>query len=308
MSHGVRRRILLTSVVCIAVAAVALIWGSALKRQSDAYLAASEADIWTVSADSASRTAEVPDFRGGSISPGGDVPSVPGDASGVVITLSEDSNGQLGYAFSTASAAGLSVSDGAPTPEAEISRLHREGLRVLGFFSVQCLNDAYRSDPSAEALRRGVELSLLTSAAQAGIDELLLLDVPYGDDDADGRTLEFLNDLNRLTADCGTLLGVALPANAFVRVEGETTPNAYALDEDELNTAQYTGWRTPGRMLSACDFLALDARLSDTDSVGELLRGFRYAYERYALRLLLADSASSALADSHGMSRQILLL
>lgn len=306
LSRDVRRRILLTAAVCLAVAAVALVWGSALKRRSDAYHAGLEADVWTVATDAPLRQTAVPDFRGGAISPGGDLPELPSDASGAVITLSENADGQLGYAFSTATTAGLTVAEGAPTPESEVGRLHRAGLRVLGVFRVQCLDEVYRADAAAAVLRRGVELSLLTAAAQAGVDEILLLGVPCGDDEADARALDFLRELKQLLADSGTALGVALTADAFVRVEGETVPDAFAQDGAESGVAQYTGWRTPGRMLSACDFLALDLRTADAETAGELLRGFRFTYARYALRLLVADSAVSGIADTHGMRRQIL--
>ena len=58
-------------------------------------------------------------------------------------------------------------------------------------------------------------------------------------------------------------------------------------------------------MLSVCDYLALDLRTADSDSARELLRGFRFTYARYALRLLVADAAVSETADAHGMRRQI---
>ena len=281
VSRNVRRRAVVTVAVCLAVVAVALIWGSALKRRSDAYHAGLEADAWTASTQAALRQITVPDFRGGAISPGGELPGLPADASGAVVTLSENPDGQLGYAFPTA------------------------GLRVLGIFRVQCLDDVYRADPAAAILRRGVELSLLTSAARAGIDELLLLGIPCGNDDADTRALDFLRELKQLLADSGTALGVALPADAFVRAEGETVPDAFAQDSTGAGIVQYTGWRTPGRMLSVCDYLALDLRTADSDSAGELLRGFRFTYARYALRLLVADAAVSETADAHGMRRQI---
>lgn len=305
VSRNVRRRAAVTVVVCLAVVAVALIWGSALKRRSDAYHAGLEADAWTASTQAALRQITVPDFRGGAISPGGELPRLPADASGAVVTLSENPDGHLGYAFPTAATAGLTVAEGAPTPEAEVGRLHRAGLRVLGIFRVQCLDDVYRADPAAAVLRRGVELSLLTSAARAGIDELLLLGIPCGNDDADARALDFLRELKQLLADSGTALGVALPADAFVRAEGETVPDAFAQDSTGAGIVQYTGWRTPGRMLSVCDYLALDLRTADSDSAGELLRGFRFTYARYALRLLVADAAVSETADAHGMRRQI---
>ena len=295
VSRNVRRRAVVTVAVCLAVVAVALIWGSALKRRSDAYRAGLEADAWTASTQAALRQITVPDFRGGAIPPDGELPGLPADASGAVVTLSENPDGQLGYAFPTAATAGLTVAEGAPTPEAEVGRLHRAGLRVLGIFRVQCLDDVYRADPAAAVLRRGVELSLLTSAARAGVDELLLLGIPCGNDDADARALDFLRELKQLLADSGTALGVALPADAFVRAE----------DSTGAGIVQYTGWRTPGRMLSVCDYLALDLRTADSDSAGELLRGFRFTYARYALRLLVADAAVSETADAHGMRRQI---
>ena len=45
-------------------------------------------------------------------------------------------------------------------------------------------------------------------------------------------------------------------------------PDAFAQDSTGAGIVQYTGWRTPGRMLSVCDYLALDLRTADSDSAG----------------------------------------
>ena len=99
-------------------------------------------------------------FPRGAISPGGELPGLPADASGAVVTLSENPDGQLGYAFPHRRDRRIDCRRRLPTPEAEVGRLHRAGLRVLGIFRVQCTDDVYRADPAAAVLRRGVELSL----------------------------------------------------------------------------------------------------------------------------------------------------
>ena len=306
ISHETWRRILLSLLTAAMVIAVALTWGTVLKHRSDEYHAAQANDVWTVGDEKPLVRVDVPEFRGGSLSSDGSVSDFPTDANGAVISLSENADGLYNYVSQTTSSVGLAVVAGAPTLSAEIDRLHKAGLRVLGIFEVQCLNSLYLADPAAAVLRRGIEQSLLAAASQAGIDEILLTGIPCGNTSDDARAVAFLSEVRQLLADSGTALGVALLTETFVREEGETAPDLYEQDAAGEGAPLYTGWRTPGRILSACDYLTLDLRgLSPTDA-GEILRGFRFAYVRYSLRLLLSDADTSAYADAHGMQRQVI--
>ena len=305
ISRETWRRILLSLLTTALVIAAALTWGTVLKHRSDEYHAAQIHDVWTVGNENPLIRVDVPDFRGGSLSPDGNVSDTLTDSNGVVISLSENTEGMYNYVSQTTSAAGLAVVGGAPALSSEIDRLHKTGLRVLGIFEVQCLNPLYLADPAAAVLRRGIEQSLLAAASQAGIDEILLTGIPCGDTSNDARAVAFLSEVRQQLADNGTALGVALLTETFVREEGETTSDLYAQDGTEAGIPQYTGWRTPGRILSACDYLTLDLREVSTPDAKEMLRGFRFAYVRYSLRLLLSDGETAAYADEHGMRRLI---
>lgn len=308
ISRDTWRRILLCLLTAAFVIAVALMWGTVLKRRSDRHHSALVNDLWTVGNERPLVRVDVPDFRGGTILSDGSVSDIPTDSNGVAIFLSENAEGMYNYVSQTTSAAGLAVVGGAPTLSSEVDRLHRAGLRVLGIFEVQCLNSLYLADPTAAVLRRGIEQSLLAAASQAGIDEILLTGIPCGNTSEDTRAVAFLSEVRQLLADSGTALGVALPTEVFVREEGETTPNLYAQDATEEGISQYTGWLTPGRMLSVCDYLTVDLRESSARDAEEILRGFRFAYVRYSLRLLVSDADTSSYADAHGMRRQIIYM
>lgn len=307
-SPGFWRRVLLIAGGCILTVAVALCWGSALKRRSDAHREAELAGNWTAETGASLPQVNAPEVRGLLVEPGGRPGNTLRNADSAILWLSEDENGLLLYATAPAEAAGQAVAQGAPTLKSEISRLHGAGRRVIGLFEVQCLSG--QEGASATALRRGLELSLLTSAAEAGADELLLIGCPWGTDEADARSLTLLRELKALLAEVApsVVLGVALPADAFRRTEGETLPAALSDSSDASDTAQpaYNGWLTPGRFLSVCDCLALDIRTLSIDKADDLLRGFRTSYARYGLRLLITDTAISELADSRGMRRQLL--
>lgn len=292
--------------ICLLTVVVALVWGTILKRRSDRYRAAQLAGDWEADTSAPLPQAEAVELRGGRIAPGGTLPETPADATCVCIRLSENANGRLDYALSGSPDVGLEVEPGAPTLVAEVERLHRQGMRVIGLFEVQCLNEAYRSDPAAAVLRRGVEQSLLLSAAGAGVDELLLLGCPCSEGTED-TVLSFLGETRQLLAETAPelVLGVVLPVEAFVRVEGETVPDLYGEETDSDGVLQYTGWRTPGRYLSVCDRLVVDLRAVSVEEADTQLRGFRHSYAHWNLTLLVGDTTVSELADLRGMRRQL---
>lgn len=305
---GFWRRVFLVGGIGIVTIAIALLWGSALKRRSDEHRASQIAGEWTAETVEPLPQISVPDVRGQRVEPGGTTGSTLADTDSALVWLSQDENGRLWYRTNTAETAGQTIAEDAPGLASEISRLHGAGLRVIGLFEVKCLNQT--ENTSGSALRRGLELSLLTAAAEAGADELLLIGCPWGTDDNDTRSLAFLHDLKELLAEAAptAAVGVALPPDAFQRTEDETLPAALTDGTDETDDdplPAYNGWQTPGRFLSVCDYLALDIRTVAVNEADDLLRGFRFSYNRYGLRLLISDADVSELADERGMRRQL---
>ena len=56
-------------------------------------------------------------------------------------------------------------------------------------------------------------------------------------------------------------------------------------------------------MLTVCDYLALDLREYDAVSAEAVLKNIRYAYARYALRLLCGDPSVTEETEQHGFTR-----
>lgn len=302
------KQLLIAAVVCAAVIAAAVIIGSVLRKRSDEIRARREADAWTLADEErTARDAAVPDFRGSALQPGGSltmIASVSRD-NGVTIDLSVGSDGSFAYALPMAASAGLTVPDDAISLVSEVQRLHTAGLRVMGVFRVRCLDVSYAADPALSAYRRGIELSLLTACASAGVDELLLVGLPAGTDTGDAQALAFLDELRPLlsSADHTPLVGVSLPPAAFaLRPEEAGSADVTALPSADV---LYGGSLTPGRMSLGCDFLAMDLRGLAPDAAGELLADIRYAYARFSLHLLYtADNVDfEAIAVKHGFTR-----
>ena len=305
---GAFRPLIILCVVAVLTVTVALIWGSALKRRSDAYRESVEPDAWTLGEEvPALPSLTVSDFRGVSLSPGQSVDGVTaaGKYSGVVLTLSPDASGCLPYRLPLAEGSALTTAEGAPALESEVSRLHRAGLTVAGVFTVRCLGSDYTADPALAAYQRGLELGLLVNIANAGVDDILLVGLPYGNDNADARTLNFLTDLKQSLgyADHQPAIGVAMGPDGFAARPEEVTENSDASPESESNGQLYAGRLTPGRMLTVCDYLALDLRGYEAVSAEAVLKNIRYAYARYALRLLCDDPTVTEEAEQHGFTR-----
>lgn len=308
-SQGVWRRVLLIVTAALLTVILALVIGSSLKRRSDDYRAAQAAGEWTAETSAPLPQVTAGALRGSYVRPDGETPQAISGATCAVLRLSENPDGRLDYILPETLQTGLEAAPDAPSLAAEVSRLHGRGLRVVGLFEVQCLQEPYLSGAAQAVLRRGVEQSLLLSAAEAGVDELLLLGCPQEESAITARVLPFLQELKGQLAECApaTALGVAMPPDAFVRIEGETAPAVYGDDPSEEGIPQYTGWRVPGQLLSVCDRVVVDLRGTAADGTDALLRGFRHSYARWGLTLLLSDTAVSELADSRGMTNQLLV-
>lgn len=308
-SQGLWWRVLPILAAALLTILLALIIGSSLKRRSDNYHAAQAAGKWTADTSTPLPQVTADALRGSYVRPDGETPQTISRATCAVLRLSENTDGRLDYILPETLQTGLETEANAPSLAAEVSRLHGKGLRVVGVFEVQCLNEPYLSGAAQAVLRRGVEQSLLLSAAEAGVDELLLLGCPQEESAITARVLPFLEELKERLAECApaTALGVAMPPEAFVRIEGETAPAVYGEDPSEEGIPQYTGWRVPGQLLSVCDRLVLDVRGTAVEGADTLLCGFRHSYSRWGLTLLLSDRTVSELADRRGMTNQLLV-
>lgn len=308
-SQGLWRRVLPILTAALLTVILALVIGNSLLRRSDDYHAAQAAGEWTADTSAPLPQVTAGALRGSYVRPDGETPQTIGGATCAVLRLSENPDGRLDYILPEVLQTGLETETNAPSLAAEVSRLHSKGLRVVGVFEVQCLNEPYLSGAPQAVLRRGVEQSLLLSAAEAGVDELLLLGCPQEESAITARVLPFLQELKEQLTECApaTALGVAMPPEAFVRIEGETAPAVYGEDTSEEGIPQYTGWRVPGQLLSVCDRLVVDLRGTAVEGADTLLCGFRHSYARWGLTLLLSDTAVSELADIRGMTNQLLV-
>ncbi len=278
----------------VAVIVLALIWGNALKEQSDAYRAAAEAGEWTVEPETATDTpATVPDMHLLEIKPEGNVGDIILENShdGVLLPL-QDAAGTVHYLSDTAAAAGVALAEGAVSLADDVARVSRRDLYVAGIFHVRF----FEADGlAAQTYRRGLEAALLYEYAASGIDALLLVGLPVGDDAGDALTVAFLEELNALfsTLPDPPAVGVALPLSAL---EGEP---------DESGQAAYVGQLSPARVAAKADFLALDLRDFSAEEIDGVLPRLSYAYTRHHL-WMMTDRGSDGISDdliSHGFTR-----
>lgn len=290
-----------------AVVAVALVWGNYLKAESDAYRQQMELGEWTLDPEvPPAIPVTVPDIRAVAIKPEGNVGDIliAGDCQGVIMTLNAE-DGTLLYSSAIGAQAGMTVHAEAISPADDVARVSKRGLRVICAFTVTWHR---AEDAAARTYLRGLELALLREYAEAGMNDLLLFGLPAGNDESDAVAVAFLQDLRALLADLPIppAVGVALPLEAFssdgtdIPAEDGTVPGLPA-DTPPL----YAGNVTPARLLTACDFLAADMRTLPPDGVAEVLPHIRYAYVRYALRLLVDKNTPEAAEEalSHGFER-----
>ena len=286
-------RLLAILLAVIGVVIAALIWGNILKRQSDAYRAAAEEDAWTLSPDAQADlpTATVPAIRAYEIAPEGNVGDIViGGAHGGVILPLRDSDGTLYYRAEAASRAGITGNTVSLTED--VARIVRRDLRVIGVFHVTCFGE---ESASMQTYVRGLELSLLCEYAASGIDDILLVGLPCGDNASDALSVTFLEELKSL---CSPLpkapaIGVALSLSSL---EGKT---------DEGGKPLYAGDISPARLARASDYLALDLRYRSTEEIDDLLPNLAYAYGRHGLRMMVDKKSPTAKDEllGHGFTR-----
>ena len=90
---------------------------------------------------------------------------------------------------------------------------------------------------------------------------------------------------------------MALPPSAFAA-------RSDSGDETDTDTPLYAGTLSPARLLTFCDYLAMDLRAMSAVGVTTLLPDIRYAYTRYSLRLLVnvtdREAVDTALDAGYG--------
>ncbi len=285
-------RIVAIVAAVLAVIAGALIWGSALKKKSDAYRASESDGVWTVDETAATpllSPSEHPDVHLLSIRPEGNVGDIIIYAShnGVLLPLNE-SDGTLCYMSAVGTEAGRAILPEAPELIADVARVSRRNLHVAAMFTV-----TYPSAPdkATAVYRRGLDLALLCEYATAGMDTLLIAGLPAGDEASDRDTVSFLQELRAVlnSQDTAPTVGVVIPLTAL------------AGDVREDGTPLYAGHPSPVRLLRTCDFLTLDLRGMDIPALEALLPQLSYAYVRYSL-YTMADAPAEVLSE-HGFRR-----
>lgn len=266
---------------------LALILGNHLQRKSDEYRdEAAQSDWLTAETLPESIPVIVPDIRAVRIKPEGNVGDIliAGKHGGVILPLCDDGGIPL-YSSKVAAAAGMAVGSSSPSLTDDVARVSKRGLNVTVVYSVTCFSTP---DPAVAAYRRGLDLALLRECAEARPGDILLLGLPYGNDANDRRAVEFLTELEALLTDlpAAPAVGVALPPSAFT-AQGGTA-------ETSEGTPLYAGTYSPARLLSYCDYIAMDLRAMSAVGVSTILPEIRYAYTRYSLRLLVNVSDRDA--------------
>lgn len=301
-------RMIAIALSAVGIVALALVWGSYLKAESDAFRQQVELGAWTLDPDmTVSHPVSVPDLRGLELRPGESLEELPADIYfGVILTLNRE-DGTLLYTSAVGREAGLPTAEEADDLNRDTERLEKRGLRVICAFTVTSFGEG---NPALRAYRRGVELALLREYAEAGADDLLLFGLPAGGDAEDLATVEYLRDLRRILSDLKNppAIGVALNPGSFATdatYDAEDNPHDPLTGLDKDAVPRYAGNITPARILGACDYLAMDLRGLNPDRMADILPHIRYAYVRYSLRLLTDKYNPSAAGEalSHGFER-----
>ena len=269
--------------------ALALVLGNYLQAKSDEYREEQGDGDWLTPAETVeSLPVPVPDIRAVSISPEGNVGDIliEGKHGGVILPLC-DTEGVPLYASKVATAAGMAVSPSAPSLTEDVTRISRRELNVTVVYTVTCFSTP---DASVSTYRRGLDLALLRECAEARPGDILILGLPYGSDTADRQAMEFLAELKTLLADlpAAPAIGVSLPPSAF----------ASGSPEETADTPLYAGNLSPARLLTYCDYVAMDLRSMSAVGIATLLPDIRYAYTRYSLRLLIHINDQVAVSNT----------
>lgn len=263
---------------------LALALGNYLHKRSDEYREDASRNDWLAGDEPVeSIPVAVPDIRAVRIKPEGNVGDIliAGKHGGVILPLCGDDGVPL-YDSKVAAAAGMAVPSDAPSLTDDVARVSKRGLNVTVVYTVTCFSTP---DPAVAAYRRGLDLALLRECADARPHDILLIGLPSGSDTNDRRAVEFLTELDALLADLSAApaVGVALPPSAFTAQSGTDE----ATDGNSQDAPLYAGTLSPARILSFCDYIAMDLRAMSSVGVSTLLPEIRYAYGRYSLRLLV---------------------
>lgn len=273
---------ILVPVLCgLAGVVLALALGNHLQKKSDEYREELHKNDWlTGDKPVESLPVSVPDIRAVAIKPEGNVGDIliAGKHGGVILPLCGDDGIPL-YASKVAGAAGMLVDPAAPDLTDDVARVSKRELNVTAVYTVTCFSTP---DPAVATYRRGLDLALLLECAEARPDSILLLGLPSGSDENDRRAATFLTELTELMVGLSDrpAIGVALPPSAFTAQSGTE-------DGTDTDTPLYAGTLSPARLLTYCDYLAMDLRAMSAVGVTTLLPDIRYAYTRYTLRLLV---------------------
>ena len=285
-----KKQVFIWGAACLVTVIAALVWGNYLKAESEALRNAESAEEWSLDTEIAiPLPVDAPEYHAGFAAPTQKMQTTQKlDYDAATFDLASCIS-PLPYAVELPSASGMTVADGAPTLASETGRFHRANLSVVGVFTVTSLEAESKAE---EQLRHGMEMSLLTLYAEAGIDSFLLLGLPQNA----AAAKAYLKDVKALLASVApsVSVGVALPPDAF---EGEDNAS------DTADNSAYVGHPVPGQILASCDYLALDLRnCQDPDAI---LAYVSYAYMRYSLRLLtpLERPEVATAAIGHGFGR-----
>ena len=307
-------RLLAIALGCVAVVVTAVVWGNILYQRSEQYRADKAAGRWTVQADTETdvlpAVRDVPPVKGWPLSPGGSLRAFSSsDYSAATLWLC-DGNGSLPYESRVASEAGIAT-DGYDLSD-EIARLHENGLRVVGVFTVRAFAsaDGEEGNTALTHYRMQTELAILEEYAAAGLDEILLVGLPMSG--IATSSLSYVAELReRLTGDT-PLIGINLSLEVMASaLEGSTLPaecltvcDYLTLDMTKPHT--YEAYVGP---LAEAETAAEAAEPAFTSHLSRLLFGYRYPYVRYNLRLLFTDEQKDQLNESaeHGFERYLVV-
>lgn len=282
-------------IISLCVIVLALLLGSHLKAESDRLAELEASGEWSLDTEIATPIIHIgtPVLRAGYALPGGTLQKVSDTTYGGVTLYLGSSTSPLPYTLQTDGNIGVTYAPDAPDLAAHVSALRGKGLYVIGVFDVTSFDTA---DTALRTYRKGIEMSLLTLFAQAGVNDILLRGLPLGDDTADAQAVAYVKEVKHLWATLPQntpALGVSLPP---IALQSDTN--------QEDGSPIYAGELTPGRLLKVCDYLALDTS-EYGGNIDDLLRGMQYVYMRYSLRLLMPTSHSSAIecATQRGFGR-----
>lgn len=297
-------RLLAIALGFVAVLVTAVIWGNILYQKSEAYRNDKAAGKWDVAdvtpdAETIPPATDIPDVKGGPLSPGASLRPLRANGYTAATLWLCDAEQNLPYESEVAMEAGIAC--GEHSLKQEVSRLHENGLRAVGVFTVRALGNTDDTSSALTHYRMETELSILEEYAATGLDEILLLELPVSHADAQS----YVSQLKQRIGQASPLIGVAFPFSAIVDLsEGETLPAEYLRICDYL-TLDMTDVPAPSEETSTETETTASDEPVFTSELSRLLYRCRYPYVRYQLRLLFNYAQENELTEavSHGFDR-----